>query len=83
VYHKVFVNGLNAAFVIHVQEALNFCKRKGYYIAYKNSKAQLVECFPRMTAAQKKLDDSKADPTTPKERHKLLKRSPVLAKLLL
>ena len=30
-YHAVFDNGLNEAFVIHVQEIMSFCKRKGIY----------------------------------------------------
>ena len=34
VYHAVFENGSNEAFVIHVQEIMIFCKRKGFYDGY-------------------------------------------------
>ena len=35
VYHAVYDNGSNKAFVIHVKEVLSFCKRKNYYKYYK------------------------------------------------
>jgi hypothetical protein len=31
VYHAVYNNGSNEACMIHIQEVLNFCKRKGFY----------------------------------------------------
>ena len=31
VYHAVYDSGSNKAFMIHVQEVVNFCKRKGSY----------------------------------------------------
>ena len=30
-YHAVYNSSLNKAFMIHVQEVMNFCKRKGFY----------------------------------------------------
>ena len=37
VYHAVYGNGLNEAFVIHVKEVLSFCKRKNYDKFYKKA----------------------------------------------
>ena len=31
VFHKVYDNGLNEAFIIHVKEVLSLIKRKNYY----------------------------------------------------
>ena len=31
IYHSVFDKGSNEAFVIHNQEVLDFCDRRGYY----------------------------------------------------
>ena len=81
VYHAVFDNGLNEAFVIHVQETMDFCKRKGFYDGYNASLAQLKETLIRKSTATKKLKAKKDDPTTTKENQKALERSNVLAKL--
>ena len=44
VYHAVYDNGSNGAFIIHVQEVLNFCKNKNFFNAYKKSKLHLQDC---------------------------------------
>ena len=72
---------MNDAFVVHVQEIMNFCKRKGFYDGYNAAQAQLKETVIRKSAAKKKLKAANADPTTAKEKKKTLKRSSVLAKL--
>ena len=33
VYHAVYKNGSNEAFIIHMQEVLILCKKKGYFKA--------------------------------------------------
>ena len=67
--------------MIHVQEIMNFCKRKGFYDGYDAALAQLKETVIRKSTATKKLKDEKDDPTTTEEKQKALKRSSVLAKL--
>ena len=53
VYHAVFDNGSNEAFVIHVQEIMNFCKRKGFYDGYGAALAQLRKTVIRKSTAQR------------------------------
>jgi len=67
--------------MVHVQEVFNFCKRKGFYDAYKTAKAQYTDTIQKSATAMKKLQDAKFDPATPKEMQKALKRSRVLAKI--
>ena len=55
VYHAIFDNGSNVALVIHVQEIMNFCKRKGFYDGYNAALAQLKETVSRKSTATKKL----------------------------
>ena len=55
VYHAVFDNGLNEAFLIHVQEIMNFCKCKGFYDGYNAALAQLKETVSRKSTATKTL----------------------------
>ena len=78
-YHAVFNNGLNEAFIIHVQEVLNFCNRKGFFKAYNKSMAHFEDCSTRSNMAKAMLTDAKNDPTTSKERMKALKKSLELA----
>ena len=58
--------------MIHVQEVLNFCKRKGFYKAYDWSKAHFVDCTTRFEITKDKLDEANNDPTTTPERKKAL-----------
>ena len=83
VYHASFDNGSNEAFVIHVQEIMNFCKCTGFYDGYYATLAQIKETVIRKSTATQKLEAEKDDPTTTKEKKKGLERSNVLAKLLL
>ena len=80
VYHAVFDNRLNEAFVIHVQEIMNFCKSKGFYDGYNVALAQLKETVSRKSTSTKKLESEKDDPTSTKENQKAHERSNVLAK---
>jgi len=79
VYHAVYKNGSNEVFIIHVQEVLSFCKKKGYFKAYKKSRTNLQDCTTRHNQAKEKLQDAKNDPTTSKDRMKALKKSQELA----
>jgi len=79
VFHKVYDNGSNKAFIIHVKEVLSLIKRKNYYNYYEGDEIKKEDCTQRFMAAQKKSDDSIADPTTTPERTKALKRSLELA----
>ena len=74
VYHAVYDNGLNKAFMIHVQEIMNFCKPKGFYNFYKKAKKNFEDCTTRFDNAQKTLFDANADPTTSADRNKALKK---------
>ena len=47
VYHAVYDNGSNEAFMIHVQEIMNFCKRKGLYKSYEKTKTNFA-CWRRL-----------------------------------
>jgi hypothetical protein len=47
VYHAVYDNGLNKTFMIHMQEVMNFCKRKGFYKSYKKAKTNFKDCTSR------------------------------------
>ena len=78
-YHHMYDNGSNEAFVIHVQEVLNFCKNKGFYKAFAKAKVNLQDCTTRFNMAKDKLVDAKNDPTTPKDRMKALVKSQELA----
>ena len=79
VYHAVYGNGSNEAFMIHVQEVMNFCKLKGFCKSYKKAKTNLVDCTTRFNNAQKTLNDANADPTTSLDRKKALDKSLELA----
>ena len=79
VYHTVYNIGLNKAFMIHVQEVMNFCKQKGFYKSYEIAKTNFVDCTTRFNNAQKTLDDANADPTTSTDRKHALKKSLELA----
>ena len=78
-YHNMYNNGSNKAFVIHVQEVLNFCKNKGFFKSFEKGKLHLVACTTRWEMAKVKLDNAKLDPTTSEDRMKALKRSLELA----
>jgi hypothetical protein len=79
VYHAVYDNGSNEAFIIHVKEVISLCKRKNYYKYFEVAQKEQEDCTLRFTVAQKKSDDSIADPTTTPERAKALERSLELA----
>ena len=64
VYYAVDDNGSNKDFMIHVQEIMNFCKRKGFYKSHKKAKTNFADCTTRLASAQKKLNDANSDPTT-------------------
>ena len=70
---------MNEAFVIHVQEVLNFCKNKGFFKANDKSKAHLQDCTTRNITAKVKLQDAKNDPTTSEDRMEALVKSQELA----
>ena len=72
VYHAVYKNGSNKAFIIHVQEVLNFCKNKGLFKAHKKYKAHLQDCTSRSAMAKDKLTEAQLDPTTSEDRMKAL-----------
>ena len=59
VYHAIYGNGLNEAFMIHVQEVLNFCKNKVFYKAFAKAKINLQDCTTRFNMAKDKLVDAK------------------------
>ena len=65
--------------MIHVQEIMNFCKRKEFYKSYEKAKTNFEDCTTRLASAQNKLDDANADPTTSADRNKALKKSLELA----
>ena len=79
VFHKVYDNGWNKAFITHVKEVISLNIRKNYYIYYEGAVMKKDDCILRFTAAQKKSDDSIANPTTTPERAKALERSLELA----
>ena len=79
VYHAVYDNSSNKAFMIHVQEVMNFCKRKGFYKSNKKAKTNVVDCTTRFANAQKTPNNANADPTTSADRKKALKKSLELA----
>ena len=64
VYHKVFEGGSIEVLVIHVKEVLSLIKIKHYYDYYDGAVMKKEDCTQRFMAAQKKSDDSIADPTT-------------------
>ena len=78
-YHAVYDSGSYKAFVIHVQEVLNFCKNKGLFKAYKKSKLHLLDCITRSNGAKDKLTEAKEDPTSSEDRMKVLEKSQELA----
>jgi len=78
-YHNVYNNRSNKAFVIHVQEVLNFCKNKGFFNSFAKGEKHLVDCTARWEMAKDKLGDAKLDPTTSNDRMKALKKSEELA----
>ena len=51
VYHAVYDNGSNEAFMIHAKEVMSFCKRKDFYKSYEKAKTNLVDCTSRFNAA--------------------------------
>jgi len=75
----MYNNGSNKTFVIHVQEALNFCKNKGFFKSFEKGEAHLVDCTARCTNTKDKLNNAILDPTTSKDRMKALKKSQELA----
>ena len=79
VYHNMYDNRSNKAFVIHVQEVLNFCKNKGFFKSFEKGKIHLVACTTRWEMAKVKLNDDKLDPTTSEDRMKALKKREELA----
>ena len=79
VYHAVYKNGSNKAFVIQVKEVLSLCERKNYYKYYEKAVTSKEDCSLRFTAAQKKSNDSIADPTMTPERAKALEKCLELA----
>ena len=79
VYHAVYDNGSNEAFVIHVKEVLSFCEQKNYNKFYEKALKTKEDCSLRFNAAQKKSDEAITDPTTTPERAKALEKSLELA----
>ena len=79
VYHAVYDTGTNKALMIHVQEDMNFCNRKGFYKSYKKVKTNFEDCPSRFNTNQQKLNKANADPTTTPERKKALEKSQELA----
>ena len=79
VYHAVYDSGSNEAFMIHVQEVMNFCKLKGFCKSYKKAKTNLVDCTTRFNNSQKTLINAIADRVTSADRKKALKVSLDLA----
>ena len=75
----MYNNGSNKAFVIHVQEVLNFCNNKGFIKSFKKCKLNRVACTTRWGMAKVKPDDAKLDPTTSEDRMKALEKSEELA----
>ena len=65
IYHAIYDNGSNKVFIIHVQEVLNFCKRKGFFKAYNKSKAHYVDFTTRLDMAKDKLNDAKNETFIP------------------
>ena len=63
-YHAVYDSGSNVAFVIHVQEVLNFYKQKGSYKAYTKAQSHCEDCVIWCANTQKTLNDANGDPTT-------------------
>ena len=41
--HSLFNIRSNKAFIIHLQEALNFCNQKGYFKNYQEAEGDLLE----------------------------------------
>ena len=62
-----------------MKEVLSFCKRKNYYKFYEKAERSKEDCFLLYQAAQKKSDNSIADPTTTPEMAKVLEKSLELA----
>ena len=62
-----------------MQEVLNFCKQKGFFKAYKKSKANLQDFTTRSNMAKDKLTEAKIDPTNSKDRMKALEKGMELA----
>ena len=79
VYHTVYNNGSNEAFLIHVKEVLSFCEQKNYNKFYEKALSSKEDCSLRFKVAQKKSNVAIADPTTTPERAKALKKSLELA----
>ena len=65
--------------MIHLKEVLCFCKRKNYKKYYEKALETKDECSLRFNAAKKKSGNAIADPTTPQEMGKVLKKSLELA----
>ena len=78
-YHAVYNNGSNKAFMIHVKEVMSLCKRKDFYKSYEKALKNKEDCTSRFNAAQQKPDNAIADPTTTPERAKVLEKSLELA----
>ena len=79
VFHKVYLTGSNESFIIHVKEVLSPIKKKNCYDYYEGAILKKADCKIRFNAAQKKSDDSIADPTTLVDRARGLERSLELA----
>ena len=79
VYHNMYDNGLNKAFVIHVQEVLNFCKNKGFFNLFAKGEKHLVDCAARWEMAKNKLGNATLDPITSEDRMNSLEKSEELA----
>ena len=62
------------AFIIHVQEVLKFCKKKGFYKAYARAKLHLMDCIARFNGDKDKLSETMDDPTSSKDRKDALKK---------
>ena len=79
VYHKVYNIGSNKACIIHVKEVLSLIKQKNYYDYYEGAVLKKEDCQKQFDSAQKKSDNSIADPTMKVEKAKALERSLELA----
>ena len=78
-YHAVYNNGSNKAFMIHVKEVTSFCKRKDFYKSYDKALKNKEDCTLRFIGAQQKSNEAIADSTTTPERAKALEKSLELA----
>ncbi len=79
VYHKVYDDGNNEAFIIHVKDVIKLAKRKNYFDYYETAVFKKGQCVTQCNKAQKKSDNAIKDPTSTVDEKKVLKKSLELA----